>query len=87
MDDTNITQTMLINTIFELEKSIELTWTERQREIIWNMLKYQDGQVNVANRLGIGQSSVQKVLVKGKYYVYENAIKNVENILGEIRND
>ena len=84
-EDIDHTQILLINTVFELLKSIEQIWTDRQREIIFNMLEYQDGQKNVALRMGIAQSSVQKSLANGKYYTYENAIKNVECILGEIR--
>ena len=76
-------QVILINTIFELLKTIEMNWTDRQREIIWNMQKYQDGQTNVANRLGIAQPAVHKALVKGKYYVYAKTMKTVEDILGE----
>lgn len=81
----NEQQIVLINTVFELLKSIEQKWTERQREIIWNMLKYQDGQEKVACRMGITQSSVHKSLVSGQYYAYEKAMKNVQDILGEIR--
>lgn len=82
-DDQN--QVLLINTVFELIKAIEQKWTERQREIIWDMLQYQDGQQKTAQRMGITQSAVHKALVKGNYYVYEKALKNVEHILGEIR--
>lgn len=74
----------LINTIFELLKTIEMNWTERQREIIWDIQKHQDGQTKVANRLGIEQPAVHKALVKGKYYVYAKTMKTVEDILGEI---
>ncbi len=84
MEEENSSQVTLINTIFELEKTIEQSWTDRQREIIWDMMKNQDGQKNVAYRMGITQSSVQKNLAKGRYYVYENALRNVRNILGEI---
>ena len=84
MEGENVTKTVLVNTIFELMKSMEQTWTGRQKEVIWDMLKNQDNQNNVANRLGISQSSVQKSLAKGHYYVYENAMKNVAGILGEI---
>lgn len=77
-------QVILINTIFELLKTIEMNWTDRQKEIIWNMQKHQDGQTKVANRLGIEQPAVHKALVKGRYYVYAKTMKNVEDILGEI---
>lgn len=77
----------LVNTVFELTKVIEDMWTNRQREIIWDMLKHQDGQKNAASRLGITQSTVHKALAAGNYYAYEKAIKTVENILGEIDYD
>lgn len=76
---------ILVNTIFELTKVIEGSWTDRQREIIWDMLKHQDGQKNTASRLGITQSTVQKALAAGNYYAYEKAMKTVESVLGEIR--
>ena len=80
-DKGAVTQTVLINTVFELARAIEDGWTDRQREIIWDMLAHQDGQQQAADRLGIAQSSVQKSLAKGQYYTYANALKNVENIL------
>ena len=74
----------MLNTIFELISAVERSWTERQREIIWDMLKHQDGQKNTAYRMGITQSSVQKALAAGNYYVYERALKNIGNILEEM---
>ncbi len=84
LKSNNEKQNLLINTIFELIRAIEQEWTERQREVIWNLLQYQDGQQKTAMRMGITQSTVHKVLAKGNYYVYEKAIKNVGEILGEI---
>jgi len=74
----------LINTIFTLLTAIKDSWTERQRETIWNMLNYQDSQIAVAERLGITQPSVQKNLVKGSYYEYKDALDVVQKILSEI---
>lgn len=68
---------------YKAREAIEHRWTERQRKIIWNMLQYQDGQQKVADRLGITQATVRKALVKGNYYVYEKAMRNVGNLLGE----
>lgn len=85
LENDNDKQKILINTIFELVKVIEQDWTERQREIIWNILQYQDGQQKTAQRMGITQSVVHKALVKGNYYVYEKTLKNVEEVLGELR--
>lgn len=84
--DAENRQIILINTIFELLKTIELNWTDKQREIIWDMLCNQGGQAEAALRLGIIQSYVQKVLAKGRYYVYEKALKDVGTVLGELTN-
>lgn len=84
--DAENRQIILINTIFELLKTIELNWTDKQREIIWDMLCNQGGQAEAALRLGITQSYVQKVLAKGRYYVYEKALKDVGTVLGELTN-
>lgn len=80
-------QLALINTIFELMKAIELNWTERQREIIWAMLKYNEGQSATARRLGISQGTLNKALTAGQYYAYSNALKMIETELGEMRYD
>ena len=85
-DDDN-KQVVLINTIFELIKVIERGWTDKQREIIWDMLQHQDGQVEVAHRLGITQSYVQKVLAKEGYYTYEKALKDINCSLGGLINE
>lgn len=77
-------QESLINTVFELTCVIEKSWTDRQREIIWDMQKHDDGQTNAAKRLGIAQPTVQKALVKGHYYIYAKAMKDVNDILEDI---
>ena len=64
IEDENKKRVVLINTIFELIKVIEENWTERQRDIIWDMMQYKDTQKNVAMRNGITQSSVNKMLLK-----------------------
>lgn len=84
LENDNEKQKILINTIFELVRVIEQEWTERQREIIWNIWQYQDGQQKTAQRMGITQSAVHKALVKGNYYVYEKTLKNVGEVLGEL---
>ena len=59
-DDKNIT--VMLNTILTLMTAIKESWSDRQREIIWDMMEHQDSQVDVAKRLGITQSTVQKAL-------------------------
>lgn len=74
----------LINTIFSLMTTIEYTWSDRQREIICDMMEHKDKQSSVAGRLGITQSTVQKSLTAAKYYTYEDAFKTLETVFTEI---
>ena len=87
MDEKDIRTEMMLNTIFELIYVVESSWTDRQREIIWDMLLHGDGQQNTARRLSITQSTVQKTLAAGSFYTYENALENASRILGDIRDD
>lgn len=74
----------LINTIFTLLSTLETSWSDRQREIIYNMIKYQDTQTTVAKRLGVTQSTIQKTLIAGNYYAYEEATSTLAAIFSEI---
>ena len=87
MGEHNRRTEIMLNTIFNLIYVIEKNWTKRQREIIWDMLLYEDGQQNTARRLNISQPTVQKALAAGGYYTYENALKNAAEILGEIEDE
>ena len=87
MDEKDRGTEVMLNTIFNLIYVIEKGWTIRQREIIWDMFLYEDGQQNTARRLNISQPTVQKALAAGGYYTYENALKNAAEILGEIKHD
>ena len=87
MDEKDRGTEVMLNTIFNLIYVVEKGWTIRQREIIWDMFLYEDGQQNTARRLNISQPTVQKALAAGGYYTYENALKNAAEILGEIKHD
>ena len=87
MDETHRDKEILLNTVFDLMYVVESGWTDRQREVIWDMLFHGDGQQNTAGRLDITQSTVQKTLAAGSYYTYESALRNAAKILGEIRDD
>lgn len=77
----------LANTIFMMLTVIENKWSDRQRDIIWSMEKYQDGQQKCAQRLSIAQSSVNRGLENGNYYAYKEAKDTINGVLQEIRND
>ncbi len=77
----------LLNTIFLLMTAVKRSWTERQKEAVWDLLKHRDSQSAVAGRLSIKQSSVQKILALSRYYTYKEAMDHVEQVLGEIRRE
>lgn len=77
--------TEMLNTILSMLTVVKNNWTDRQREIIWDMDKYQNGQKKCAKRLGIAQSSVHRGLTNGNYYAYKEAMETIENVLREIR--
>lgn len=75
----------LINAIFSLNTILKAKWTGRQREIINTYLKCEGTQSDVANKLGINQSNVQKALSNSNYYAYQRALDIVTNILSMIK--
>ena len=87
VESDNQATTIMLNTIVALMTAIKESWSERQREIIWDMLDYQDSQIDVAKRLKIRQPAVQKSFSKGKYYTYKNALDTIGKALEEIRRD
>ncbi|MDT8718800.1 hypothetical protein IAI10_19265 [Clostridium sp. 19966] len=85
VEGENQAAAIMINTILSLMTVIKESWSERQREIIWNMMEHEDSQSKVAERLNIKQPAVQKSLANGKYYAYKEALDNIEKALAEIR--
>lgn len=85
IDGDNEASEKLLNTILSLLTVIKNKWTERQREVICDYIEHEDNQKDVAERLGITQSSVQKNLSSAYYYSYKKAINMVSNTLSEIR--
>lgn len=86
-DESDQSTAMMINTILSLMTVVKESWTNRQREIIWDMLEYRGSQVEAARRLGIRQPTVQKSLASGSYYIYKEAFDTVEKVLGEIHKE
>ncbi len=87
VDSENQESTIMINTILSLMTMLKETWSDRQRQIIWDMLEHQDSQLKVAERLEIKQPAVQKSLSKGKYYAYKNALDTIGKALDGIRRE
>ena len=70
-----------INTILVLLKTIEDSWSEKQRFTIWDMEKYGDSQEECAKRLETTQSTVARRLADGNFIIYERAKKTVAEAL------
>ena len=87
IDGDNQASTTMLNTILSLVTVLQETWSDRQREIIWDMLEHQDSQLDAAKRLAIKQPTVQKSLSKGKYYAYKHALDTIGKALEEIRRE
>ena len=87
IDGDNVETSTMINTILSLLAVVKYSWTDRQREIIWDMMKHQDSQVKSAERLNVAQSSIQRGLINGNYYAYKDAIDTIVNVLEEIKKD
>ncbi|HHV12735.1 MAG TPA: hypothetical protein GXX75_20900 [Clostridiales bacterium] len=87
LDSENRMASELMNTILSLTEVIKNSWTDRQREVIWDMMEYQDGQVNVANRLKVSQPAIQRCLTGGKYYAYKEAVDTITRTLSGIRRE
>lgn len=87
VEGDNEASTTMLNTIMALLAVVKTNWTDRQREIIWDTMKYQDGQAKSAERLKVAQSSVQRGLNNGNYYAYKDAIDTICNVLKEIRRE
>jgi hypothetical protein len=87
VESDNQETTVMLNTILALMTAIKESWSDRQREIIWDMLEHQDSQIDVAKRLKIQQPAVQKSFSIGKYYAYKDALDTIGKALEEIRRD
>lgn len=83
----DIKKSKKLNTILSLLAVVKYNWTDRQREIIWDMMKHQDSQAKSAERLRVAQSTIQRSLINGNYYAYKDAIDTIGNLLKEIRKD
>ena len=74
---------ILINALFSQLHLQKSSWTARQTEIIQVYHKVPN-QTEVANTLGITQSTVQKGLAAAGYYYYENSLNAIQESLNTI---
>ena len=73
----------MINTIFTLLTVIKGSWSNRQREVIADMLEHQDGQVNVARRLDTTVYGSALFIGKREVFPYKEALDTVGKVLGK----
>lgn len=85
VDGDNEDSAAMMNTVLSLLTVIKSNWTDRQREIIRDTMKYGDSQAKTAARLNVAQSSIQRSLKSGNYYAYRDAITTLSDVLMEIR--
>ena len=55
VDGDNDDSTAVMNTVLSLLTIVKANWTGRQREIIWDTIKYNDSQAKSAGRLKVAQ--------------------------------
>lgn len=82
--ESDCLQTLMLNTILSLMSVIKESWSERQREIIYDILEHGDGQSDVARRLGVSQPTVQKSLAAGNYYSYKEGLDALSEALKRV---
>lgn len=73
-----------INTILLLMYTIKRSWSERQRQILSQALLFPDTQANIANKLYINQSSVQRSMATGDFYSYKEALRVVNGLIAAV---
>lgn len=74
----------LINSNLNLCELIEDRWSEKQRELISKIIYKKISQREVAEEIGITQSSVQRRLKSSGYYDYLNSRNTINRALAEL---
>lgn len=81
--DQNVEIDKLLNSILSVCTALRSRWTLRQTEIIYAYLRSEENQYKAAEKLGIGQSSVNKALNIADFYTYKSAMDNINSFLTE----
>jgi hypothetical protein len=76
---------LYVNSSLKLLHALSAAWSERQREIIIDMLLHRDSQTKVAARHGITQPTVQKILSSGNYYSFQASYDAMVHYLSEVK--
>lgn len=81
--DKNKEIDQLLNSILSVCTALKSKWTARQWEVIETYLKNDENQYRTAEKLGIGQSSVNKALNATEFVTYQSAMETVNAFLTE----
>ena len=79
--DDNISIVALANSTFSLWSLIQGKWTQKQVRLILETVICEDNQREVARRIGIVQSTVQRGLKSSGYYSYLHTKRVLEEVL------
>lgn len=71
----------LVNSMMELLEALTLEWTDRQTEIVWNMIECSGQQSLVAQKLDVANSVIHKQLKAAHYESFIHAWNNLEQYL------
>ena len=70
-------ETVEVNMMLSLLKTIEDNWSEKQRRTIWNMMENPGSQEECADKMGTTQSTIARRLSDGKYVIYQRSIETI----------
>ncbi len=73
-----------VNTALSLSSVIESQWTEKQKQVIFEIESTEKTQREIANKLNITQSSVQRRISSSNYFSYRNAKNSIQNLIMDI---
>lgn len=84
LEADNNNMQIMIDTVFMLMTVLKNTWTDKQREAVWDMLMYNDNQSESARRQGISQATLQRHLSKGNFYAFKEATGVLNKVFAQI---
>lgn len=78
---------LLINNTLTLMYVIKSGWSERQKEVIDELLDGNRSQREIALKLDITESTVSTNLNRGNYHAFRESLEGLNYVLGEIKAD
>lgn len=81
---TNSIGQPLVDGLLHMITALTMSWTQKQTNIVWNMIRYENRQTLVSDKLGIAPSSVSRQLKAARYEAYQAAWTGLEQYLLEL---